>query len=109
MNTRCEHGLSGDLDANGNPRCQLCRFLIGALVVTGPPTAADDRCHKPGHELARRQNCPACASERAEQFGSIETRQTRAELRQIIRRPTDPNRPTDELAHSQHHTGSEPQ
>ena len=83
-----EHGLSGDLDANGDPKCQGCRHQLGLLPIAAPEPARDDRCGKPGHEYARRQNCPLCGSERAERYGSLETRIARAACRAAIRKPT---------------------
>lgn len=99
--TRCEHGLSGDLRPDGTPRCQVCRVLLGDLAPTTMAAAADDRCGKTGHELHPRQNCPGCASERAEAYGSLETRVNRAKLRQTIRRPTERSVPEPgELTHA---------
>jgi hypothetical protein len=93
MRARCEHGLSGDLDERGDPRCQLCRHLLGLLPAAAPPPPRPDRCNKPGHEHHQRRNCPACGSERGELYGSIATRQARAAARTAIRRPTLPTPP----------------
>ena len=96
-----EHGLSGDLDTNGDPKCQGCRLLLGLLPIAAPEPVREDRCGKSGHEFAPRQNCPLCGSERAERYGSLETRMTRAAVRAAVRRPTERSVPEPgELAHA---------
>lgn len=96
-----EHGLSGDLDASGDPKCQLCRHQLGLLPIAAPEPAREDRCGKPGHEYAPRQNCPLCGSERAERYGSLERRKARAAVRVAVRRPTERKAPEPgELTHA---------